>query len=220
MKGGSTPRITQAKAYFAILGEITTRSQFGGYGLLADGIMFAVIAENELYLRATDHLEPLFLARGMVKMTYLKRGMPMVMRYYWVDGSLWQEPKTLLAFAWQAFHDASRELKLKKRGRDRLKDLPNIDASMERLLWMAGIHNSYELRLLGAKGCYLKLSKLNKGLGVKVLIALAGAIAGYHHAALPKQQRETLTLWFNETVAPECTEADSIKRPFNRSFNN
>lgn len=203
MKGGSIMRITQAKAYFAILGEITTRSQFGGYGLLANGVMFAVIAENELYLRATDRLEPLFRARGMVKMTYSKRGMPMVMRYYWVDESLWQEPKTLLSFAWQAFHEADKELKLKKRGRDRLKDLPNIDVSLERLLWMVGIHNSYELRLLGAKACYLKLSKQNKRLSIKVLFALAGAIAGYHHAALPKQQRETLTAWFNENVAAD-----------------
>lgn len=67
MKGTSTGRIAQAKACFYALGGITTRSQFGGYGILADGIMFAVIAEGELYLRATEGLESVFRSRGMVK---------------------------------------------------------------------------------------------------------------------------------------------------------
>lgn len=70
MKRMSTRRITQAKSCFAALGTITTRSQFGGYGLLAEGVMFAVIAEGELYLRATASMEPAFRARGMVNMVY------------------------------------------------------------------------------------------------------------------------------------------------------
>lgn len=91
MKRMSTRRITQAKSCFAALGTITTRSQFGGYGLLAEGVMFAVIAEGELYLRATASMEPAFRARGMVNMVYSKRGVPITLRYYWVDESLWRE---------------------------------------------------------------------------------------------------------------------------------
>ena len=56
MNGGSLRRIEQAKSCFAALGNIAIRSQFGGYGLLADGTMFAVITEGELYLRATESL--------------------------------------------------------------------------------------------------------------------------------------------------------------------
>ncbi len=37
MKRMSIRRIAQAKNCFAALGAITTRSQFGGYGLLAEG---------------------------------------------------------------------------------------------------------------------------------------------------------------------------------------
>ncbi len=63
MKRMSTRRIAQAKNCFAALGAITTRSQFGGYGLLAEGVMFAVIADGELYLRATASMEPAFRAQ-------------------------------------------------------------------------------------------------------------------------------------------------------------
>lgn len=219
MKGRSAGRVAQAKVCFAALGKITTRSQFGGYGLLADGTMFAVIAEGELYLRATESLEPIFRGRGMVNMTYLKRGAPMTMRYYWVDESLWQESRELLALAWQAVCETRKEITLKTRSNGRLKDLPNIDASMERLLWRAGIRNIYELRLLGARRSYLKLLQQQPTLSVKILISLAGAIAGYHHAALPITQRKALLEWFEETMAPPCLEPRLAKRPSFQLFN-
>ncbi|MFZ1871847.1 MAG: TfoX/Sxy family DNA transformation protein [Chania sp.] len=204
MKGRSAGRIAQAKVCFAALGKITTRSQFGGYGLLADGTMFAVIAEGELYLRATESLESTFRGRGMVNMTYLKRGAPVTMRYYWVDESLWQESQELFALAWQAVCETRKEITVKTRSNSRLKDLPNIDVAMERLLWRAGIQSIYELRLLGARDCYLKLLQQQQGLGMKVLISLAGALAGYHHAALPASQKEELIEWFEETMVLPC----------------
>ena len=64
--------------------------------------MFAVIAEGELYLRATASMEPAFRARGMVNMVYSKRGVPITLRYYWVDESLWRERNELVGLAWQA----------------------------------------------------------------------------------------------------------------------
>ncbi|TQI79977.1 regulator of competence-specific genes [Serratia fonticola] len=219
MKGRSASRIAQAKAYFAALGKIATRSQFGGYGLLADGTMFAVIAEGELYLRATENLEPAFRERGMVNMTYLKRGVPMIMRYYWVDEELWLARRELFMLAQQALREARKEITVKMSSNGRLKDLPNIDASMERLLWRAGIQNSYDLRLLGARNTYLKLLQQQKNLGMKVLLALAGALSGYHQAALPNLQREALTEWFEETVVASCLRAKPERRACSRPFN-
>ena len=61
--------------------------------------MFAVIAEGELYLRATASMEPAFRARGMVNMVYSKRGVPITLRYYWVDESLWRERNELVGLA-------------------------------------------------------------------------------------------------------------------------
>ncbi|AGQ30454.1 Regulator of competence-specific genes [Serratia liquefaciens] len=200
MKGTSTGRIAQAKACFYALGGITTRSQFGGYGILADGIMFAVIAEGELYLRATEGLESVFRSRGMVNMVYSKRGVPITMRYYWVDEAMWRDREELIGLAWQAIREARRELEVKADNQSRLKTLPNIDINMERLLWRAGIRNVYDLRLNGAKRSYLRLLQQQKNLGLRVLLSLGGAIAGYHHAALPSQLRSELTQWFERTM--------------------
>lgn len=222
MKGGSARRIEQAKTFFAALGKIATRSQFGGYGLLADGTMFAVVAEGELYLRATESLEPIFRERGMANMTYLKRGIPMTMRYYRVDEQLWSDRQALSALALQAVREARREIKVKKRSKGRLKDLPNIDASLERLLWRAGIQNTYDLRLSGARETYLKLLEQQKSLGIKVLLSLAGAMAGYHYVALPGPRRKELTEWFEETIVimPAGCEVRTEKRVFRQHISN
>jgi DNA transformation protein len=198
MKNNSEKRIAQAQTRFDFLGQITARSQFGGYGLLVNGVMFAVISEGEMYLRANDDVESVFRARGMSNFVYAKRGVPVLLRYYWVDSVLWGDELTLNSFVRQSYQGAKVELLSKKDPVVRLKDLPNLSASLERLLWKVGIKNAAELRLEGAKRCYLKLRTLRHSLGINVLLALAGAISGYHYAALPVIMRSELVEWFEQ----------------------
>ncbi|MFI8418201.1 TfoX/Sxy family protein [Serratia sp. NPDC078593] len=207
MKRITLARVAQAKACFSALGRITTRSQFGGYGLLADGVMFAVVTEGEMYLRATHRIESEFRARGMANMIYSKRGAPIVMRYYWVDDDLWRDRNELVCLAWQAMREANKEAQVKKNSDERLKNLPNIDAAMERLLWRVGICGVYDLRLQGPRRSFLKLFYQQKNLGHKVLLSLAGALAGYHHAALPKELRGELINWFDEVIPQAAAES-------------
>lgn len=87
--------------------------------------MFAVISDGELYLRATASLEPAFCARSMVNMIYFKRGVPIIMRYYLVDESLWCTRNELISLAWQAVREARKEQQMKTSSPWRLKTLPN-----------------------------------------------------------------------------------------------
>ncbi|CNL45246.1 TfoX/Sxy family DNA transformation protein [Yersinia aleksiciae] len=201
MENASENKIMQARDCFDFLGLITVRSQFGGYGLLANGIMFAVVSEGELYLRANDQVEGLFRARGMTNLVYAKRGVPILLRYYWVDAFLWRDERTLCNFAQRAYQEARAEVLSKKGPTVRLKDLPNLSASLERLLWKVGIKNAAELRLEGAKRCYLKLRAVRHSLGINVLFSLAGAISGYHYAALPLMIRIELIEWFETHIS-------------------
>lgn len=161
--------------------------------------MFAVVSEGELYLRANDNIEDLFRASGMANLVYAKRGLPVLLRYYRVDTSLWNDGLRLHHFVRQAYEGAKIDVLSKKGPVVRLKDLPNLSASLERLLWKVGIKNATELRLEGAKCCYLKLRALRRSLGINILLALAGAISGYHYAALPLMMRSELIEWFENT---------------------
>lgn len=47
------------------LGNITKRAMFGGYGLFADGTMFAIIdTQGTQYLRVDDHTNDRYVAAG------------------------------------------------------------------------------------------------------------------------------------------------------------
>ncbi|AJI94959.1 TfoX/Sxy family DNA transformation protein [Yersinia ruckeri] len=198
MKHLSEKRIAQAQIRFAYLGQITFRSQFGGYGVLANGIMFALVSEGEMYLRASQCAECLFRSYGMHSLVYAKRGIPVALRYYWIAPELWEDDETLTQFAYLAYQGAEDDLNSKNQKTTRLKDLPNLSAGLERLLWKVGIKNADELRTEGAKCSYLKLKALKSALGVNILLSLAGAISGDHHAVLPQGIKNELLQWFRD----------------------
>lgn len=50
---------------FAPLGEITSRAMFGGYCLYCDGIVFGLVANSELYLKAEGESVARYGARGL-----------------------------------------------------------------------------------------------------------------------------------------------------------
>ncbi|MCL2894919.1 TfoX/Sxy family DNA transformation protein [Brenneria tiliae] len=195
MKQLSEKRILQSKCHFASLGEITSRSQFGGYSIAANKIIFGVVSGGELYLRAGKNDEKHFRDRNMPHLVYTKRGVPFPLNYYLVDESLWENHAQLLHFAGMSLAGAQYDKAAQSRG-GRLKDLPNLNYDLERLLWKAGIKNIDELQQYGAKTSYLKLRKVRANLSVNILLALAGAICGTHQAALPKGIRKELLEWY------------------------
>ena len=49
----------------APLGDVTTKKMFGGYGVFADGVMFALVhSTGGAFLRADDATSPTFTAAG------------------------------------------------------------------------------------------------------------------------------------------------------------
>ncbi len=48
-----------------VVGEITSRSMFGGVGIYCDGFFFALIADDTLYFKVDDSNRPDFESQGM-----------------------------------------------------------------------------------------------------------------------------------------------------------
>lgn len=85
------------------LGPVSVRSMFGGGGVFLDGVMFALIADERLYLRASDTTKADFEAEGMGPFTYEKSGKRSIMAYWEVPERLYDEPDELTAWARRAF---------------------------------------------------------------------------------------------------------------------
>ncbi|MEM7769170.1 MAG: TfoX/Sxy family protein [Cyanobacteria bacterium P01_A01_bin.37] len=61
---------------------VTARAMFGGYGLYAEGVMFALIAYDTLYFKVDDGNRQQYLDMGSEPFTYTGKGKPIQMSYY------------------------------------------------------------------------------------------------------------------------------------------
>jgi len=62
---------------------ITSRKMFSGFGVYKDGIIFAIIADGDLYFRVDEKSRPQFEALGSAPFSYEKKGKTAVLKNYW-----------------------------------------------------------------------------------------------------------------------------------------
>ncbi|MBW3552004.1 MAG: TfoX/Sxy family protein [Gemmatimonadetes bacterium] len=90
---------------------ITHRAMFGGVGVYAEGLFFAIMADDLLYFKVDDETRPAFEARGMGPfLPYDDPARPM--RGYWqLPGEVLEEPTELEAWVADAVAVARRAKK-------------------------------------------------------------------------------------------------------------
>jgi DNA transformation protein len=66
---------------FAAVGRVDVRRMFGGHGVYAEGVMVALEAYGEIWLKADAETVPAFVAVGSDPFTYHKDGKASVMSY-------------------------------------------------------------------------------------------------------------------------------------------
>lgn len=64
-------------------GPVTICPMFGGAGVMRDGLMFALIDDEVLYLKADDTTKAAFVAEKLSQFTYMSRGGKMMEMAYW-----------------------------------------------------------------------------------------------------------------------------------------
>ncbi len=97
---------------------VTTRAMFGGYGLYADGIMFALIAYETLYFKVDDENRADYLEADMGPFLYERHGKPIEMSYYQLPETILENPVTLLNWI-EKSQAAARRNKRPKRSKQK-----------------------------------------------------------------------------------------------------
>jgi len=106
-------------------GPVTIRNMFGGAGVYADGVMFAILANDTLYLKADETSAPGFEAEGMRPFTYTPKGKaPVAMSYWEVPPRLLEEPDELADWARHAHRVACTGKAKKTRSMKRKTRVP------------------------------------------------------------------------------------------------
>jgi DNA transformation protein and related proteins len=102
------------KDQLAGFGPVSIRNMFGGAGIYADGVMFAILTDDTIYLKADETSARAFEAEGMNPFTYTPEGRaPVVMSYWELPPRLLEEPEELAVWAREA-HGIARAGKAKR----------------------------------------------------------------------------------------------------------
>lgn len=98
----------RVKELFSAYGPVAVRRMFGGAGIFRDGLMIALVADGELFLKVDAETVPAFEAERMQPFTYGKSRKRVAMSYWRIPERLLDDPDELALWARKAFDAATR----------------------------------------------------------------------------------------------------------------
>lgn len=188
------PILKNSMKLFSQIGIVKSRSMFGGFGIFIENTMFALAVKDKIHIRANKITANKFKKLGFQPYVYQKRGFPVVTNYFALPQECWQNPEVILQYAREAL-DIAKQAKVaqQKPATIRLKDLPNLRLTTERMLKKAGIKSVLELQRQGAVEAYKAIQRTHSGdVSIELLWALEGAIEGKHWSVIPQDKRKQL----------------------------
>ena len=93
---------------FEVFGPVTIRRMFGGHGVFRDGLMFGLVVDDTLYLKADEQNRVMFESCGLPRFVYAKKGKHVSLSYYLAPGDALEDPQMLAEWARPAFDAALR----------------------------------------------------------------------------------------------------------------
>lgn len=111
------PAIEHLNELFEPVGGVTIKRMFGGLGIFKAGLMFALVSDDVLYLKADAATAPRFEAEGYHRWVYEGHKRPMAMPYWQAPERLYDEPDEFTEWARAAFAVAERNRKKPKGGK-------------------------------------------------------------------------------------------------------
>ncbi len=90
------------------LGPVAARRMFGGHGLFLQGLMFGLIADDQLYLKADDGNRAGYAARGLPPFTFSSKGRTVETSYREAPSEGFDDPEILCDWAREAYAAALR----------------------------------------------------------------------------------------------------------------
>lgn len=96
------------------LGSVQSKRMFGGHGIFMDGLMFGLVADEVLYLKADEKNESDFTKQDLEPFTYHKKGKPFKLSYFEAPEDIYESEDTMHDWAKKAYGAALRSAKKKK----------------------------------------------------------------------------------------------------------
>ena len=189
-----------------LVGDVTTKNLFSGFGFFKNKLMFGLFLNDVLYLKAKGELatyivEELGGASCLAKTneTHLS-----LTHYYRLPLDIMYDDEQLKNIILKCInqvkqHHIDEEL-LKK---NRIKELSNLTIKHERLLAKIKVYDVKSFKEKGAVDCFVALKKADIPVSLTIYWELVGALAATHPYVLSKQTRIKALLDLNEALEKE-----------------
>ena len=103
------------------LGTVSARRMFGGHGLYHEGLMFAIVMNQQLFLKADAQNRPEFEALGLAPFTYSMKGKEIALSYWSAPDAVFDDPTEAVRWARSAWDAAARGHLAKAQAREKAK---------------------------------------------------------------------------------------------------
>jgi DNA transformation protein and related proteins len=101
------------KELFAPFGMVTVKRMFGGHGVYAEGLCFAVESGGEVFLKVDARSQPDFSVAGSSPFIYVAKGKPMTTSYWGLPAKAHDEADELRRWAALGLEAARRAAEAK-----------------------------------------------------------------------------------------------------------
>ncbi len=107
--------VSYLKEVFRELGPIKSRKMFGGHGLYYNDFMFALIADEQLYLKVDKTIENYFTAMSLPQFEYTKGDKIVRMSYFLAPDDILEDPEQAAVWGRRSYEVAKRHYKPKNK---------------------------------------------------------------------------------------------------------
>ncbi|MEJ2177545.1 MAG: TfoX/Sxy family protein [Gammaproteobacteria bacterium] len=97
------------------VGPVNAKRMFGGHGIFLEGLMFGLIAGNDLYLKVDDQTRDDFLERGLEPFSYYKKEKEFNLSYYQAPEETLEQADAMREWGNRAYEVALRAASTKRK---------------------------------------------------------------------------------------------------------
>ncbi|NOI13220.1 TfoX/Sxy family DNA transformation protein [Vibrio hepatarius] len=180
--------------YVNKFGTFQKRSMFGGTGLFRDDAMFALISAEKIFIRGGEHLDTELTKLGCEKYRHVKKQTTATVNYYDITEMFEARNSRIDELVEQSIKYSVSERQFKRSAANRrLRDLPNMQLTLERMVKKAGIDDVETFVELGAPAVFSRVKETyGSDVDVKLLWKFAGAIDGIHWKLIQEPRKRQL----------------------------
>jgi DNA transformation protein len=86
-----------------LLAPVSVKAMFGGYGIFKNGVMFALVEQDVLYLKVNTDTKVAFVAKGLQPFSYQKQGKTCYLNYYQCPEEAFDDEELMYEWAYKAY---------------------------------------------------------------------------------------------------------------------